>query len=74
MTDPYVRYDEKVDSVKKKSVELYRYLNDKLYTPLKNKFYVIYDQSSTVISFFIQVLQEHQQKIKEYIQANYENV
>jgi len=53
LTDPYVRYDEKVDSVKKKSVELYRYLNDKLYTPLKNKFYVIYDQSSTVISFFI---------------------
>jgi hypothetical protein len=56
VTDSYIHYDEKYHQVKEGSVKLYRYLNDKLYNPLKNNLYVIYDQGSNMISFFIKVI------------------
>lgn len=41
---------------------------------MKNHLYVIYDQSSDYISFFIKILKEHQHKVAEYIHHHYENV
>lgn len=35
---------------------------------------MIYDQSSNILSFFVQILQENQQKVREYIGKHYENV
>ena len=59
MTDKIIHYDERVQQVKEGGVKLYRFLNDKLYNPLKNNLYVIYDQGSNIISFFVKVLSEH---------------
>lgn len=60
--------------VKDGSVQLYRFLNDKVYTPLESNLYVIYDKSSHMLSFLMEVLIENQQKIKEYLVKHYENV
>ena len=41
------------------SEKLYRFMNDKVYSPLKNQFYVIYDKTTNLISVFVKVLKEH---------------
>lgn len=74
MTDKYIHYDEKIQTMKEGSVKLYRFLNDKVYCPLKNNLIVIYDQSTNYISFMIKVLKEHQEKVLEYVKTHYENV
>ena len=43
MSDQYVHYDEKYKVVKDNSVKLYKFLNDKIYCPLKKNLIVIYD-------------------------------
>ena len=43
MSDQFVHYDEKYQVVKDKSVSLYKFLNDKIYCPLKKNLIVIYD-------------------------------
>ena len=45
--------------VKDGSVQLYRFLNDKVYTPLESNLYVIYDKSSHMLSFLMEVLIEN---------------
>lgn len=60
--------------MKEGGVKLYKFLNDKLYNPLKNNLYVIYDQSSNMISFCIKILKEHQAQVADYITKYYENV
>lgn len=74
ITDKYVHYDKRYEEIKQGSKKLYRFLNDKLYNPVKNNLYVIYDQSSNYISFFVKILQEHQSNVAAYIQHHYENV
>jgi hypothetical protein len=49
-------------------------LSDKVVTPLSSNLYVIYDKSSHVLSFLMEVLLEHQQKVRDYLARNYENV
>ena len=60
--------------VKEGSVQLYKFLNDRVYTPVESNLYVIYDKSSHMLSFLMEVLLENQQKIKEYLSKHYENV
>jgi len=74
ISDQFIHYDKRYKELKKGSKKLYRFLNDKLYNPLKNNLYVIYDQGSNYISFFIRVLHEHQAKVADYIHRHYENV
>lgn len=74
LTDQYIHYDKRVEEVKNGSVKLYHFLNDKLYNPLKNNLYVIYDQGSNYISFMVKILKEHQHKVADYILKNYNNV
>jgi len=74
MTDKYVHYDDKYETVKDGSVKVYRYLNDKVYNPLLENLYVIYDQSSDYYSFMLKVIKEHQSKVIEYIKQHYDNV
>lgn len=40
------------------SIKLYKFLNEKVYGPLKQQLYVLYDQSSNYFSFFVQVLKD----------------
>lgn len=56
------------------SEKLYRFMNDKVYSPIKNQFYVIYDKTTNLISVFVKVLKEHQEKVADYIRKHYENV
>ena len=51
--------EKRVKSTADQSVELYKYMNDKVYCPLKNNVYVIYDQGSKYISVMIEVIKEH---------------
>lgn len=62
------------DKVRDNSVQLYKFFNDKVYTPVKSNLYVIYDRSTQVLSFLMEVVLEHQQKLREYLGKHYENV
>ena len=62
------------DKVRDNSVQLYKFFNDKVYTPVKSNLYVIYDRSTQVLSFLMEVVLEHQQKLREYLAKHYENV
>lgn len=77
-TTAYQNVHEKIagleQQVKEGSVQLYKFLNDRVYSPLQSNLYVIYDQSSHMLSFLMEVLIENQQKIKEYLAKHYENV
>jgi glycerol-3-phosphate O-acyltransferase len=74
LTDKYIHYDEKYQTAKEKSVQLYKFLNDKVYSPLRKNIIVIYDQSTNYISFMVKVIQEHQGKMLDYIRDHYTNV
>ena len=63
--------DEKVRDNK---VQLYKFFNDRVYTPVKSNLYVIYDRSTQVLSFLMEVVHEHQQKLRDYLSKHYENV
>lgn len=56
------------------SEKIYRFMNDKVYSPLKTQFYVIYDKSTNYISLFVKVLKEHQEKVADYIRKHYDNI
>ena len=75
---PYQQIQERIqvleDKVHDGSVQLYRFFNDRVYTPLKSNLYVIYDRSTNMLSFLIEVLLEHQQRLREYLTKHYENV
>lgn len=62
------------DKVRDNSVQLYKFFNDRVYTPVKSNLYVIYDRSTQVLSFLMEVVHEHQQKMREYLAKHYENV
>jgi hypothetical protein len=71
-TDPYVKYDEKIQVIQEKSIKMYNFVNDKIYCPLKNNLYVFYDKN--IITIMVSVLFEHQQKVKDYVLTHYTNV
>ena len=62
------------DKVRDNKVHLYKFFNDKVYTPVKSNLYVIYDRSTQVLSFLMKVVLEQQQKLREYLAKHYENV
>jgi len=75
---PYQHIQERITTLESQvadgKVQLYRFLSDKVVTPLSSNLYVIYDKSSHVLSFLMEVLLEHQQKVRDYLARNYENV
>lgn len=80
-SEPYQRLqeriqglEEQVQHVRNGSVQLYRFLNDQVVTPLSSHLYVIYDKSTNVLSFLMEVILEHQQALREYLARHYENV
>jgi len=74
ITDQYVHYDEKYETVKDSSVKIYRYVDESVYTPVKNNLYVIYDATTDYYSFMVKVIQEHHAKVIEYVKEHYDNV
>ena len=60
--------------VKEGSVQLYKFLSARVYSPLESNLYVIYDKSAHVLSFLMEVVLEHQQRIKEYLARHYDSV
>lgn len=56
VTDQYIHYEKKYNQMKEGGEKLFRFLNDKVYNPLKNQLYIIYDQSTNYISFFVHIL------------------
>ena len=42
-TDKYIKYEEKIEFAKATTIKAYTFFNDKVYSPLKENFYVIYD-------------------------------
>lgn len=55
-------------------MKLYHFVNDKVYSPLKEYAIVLYDQSQKYISMFIRVLKDNQKNVLDYILKRYENV
>ena len=62
------------DQVRAGKVQLYKFFNDRVYTPLKSNLYVIYDGSTQILTFMMQVVIEKQTALREYLAKNYENV
>jgi len=56
------------------AVKLYTFMSDKVYSPLKENFLVIYDQSTHYIAVVINILKEHQQNVVNHIHKYYENI
>jgi hypothetical protein len=77
-SQPYQQIQDRITSletqVKEGKVQLYRFISDKVVTPLSSNLYVIYDKATHTLSFLMEVLLEHQQKVREYLARNYENV
>jgi hypothetical protein len=77
-SSPYQHLQERISSLEQQvsdgKVQLYRFISDKLVTPLSSNLYVIYDKATHTLSFLMEVLLEHQQKVREYLARNYENV
>ncbi len=78
VTDRYINYEDKFEKTVDNGAKLYRFLNNKVYSPLKDNFYVVYDQTTGYISFMIKFIsesfQEQQYKIQDYVKEHYENV
>jgi hypothetical protein len=77
-SEQYQQVQERIlgleQQVREGGVQLYKFIADNVYTPLSSNLYVIYDKSTHVLSFLMEVLLEHQQKLREYLAKNYENV
>lgn len=78
ITDKYINYDEKYVMAKEKCIQLCKFLEDQVYNPIKENFFIIYNKSTNSISFVIKLLNdqfnERQTQIMDYVKANYENV
>mgnify|MGYP001569937692 CR=1 FL=1 len=70
-TDKYVNYEEKFEVVKEKGLKIFNFMNDSVYTPLKENIIVVYDESSKYITLVIKLISEqifeNQAKIVEYV-------
>ncbi len=60
--------------MKKESKKIYQFLNDKVYSPLRKNLYIICDEAKDIIQVFIHLLFDQQQKLADYINANYQNI
>jgi hypothetical protein len=62
------------EQVREGKVQLYKFFNDRVYSPLMSNLYVIYDCSTQILTFMMQVVIEKQTVLREYLAKNYENV
>lgn len=69
LTDPYVHYLEKYESVKTKSTEIMERIQE-----LNQKVVLFYDDATKFVGMLIKVLSENQQELIEYVRATYSNV
>jgi len=74
LTDQYVHFDKKAESIKNHSIDLAAFVNDKVYFPMREKIIFIYDEASQVLSFLVEVYQEHQEQVQQYVATHYEHV
>lgn len=54
-----MNYDEKFETAKQNGAKFYNFVHDNVYNPLKENFYIVYDNSTQYISFVIKLLSEH---------------
>ncbi len=74
MADPYIGFEKKFSLLQEESLRIYKFLNDRVYFPLKENLIVIQDKSDKYISFLIKVMKEHQDTISHYVHSHYQNV
>lgn len=74
MTDKFVKYDEKLELVKEKGIQVYKYVHENVVDTLKENLYIIQDLSSNAFSFMMKVIKDHQPKVIDYMMSYYENV
>jgi len=74
LTDQYVHFDAKAEALKNQTIDLANFVNDKVYFPMREKIVFFYDEATKVLSFLVQIYNEHQEQVKKYISTHYENV
>mmetsp|Transcript_32593 Transcript_32593/g.31825 ORF Transcript_32593/g.31825 Transcript_32593/m.31825 type:complete len:274 (+) Transcript_32593:43-864(+) len=78
ITDQYLHYDEKVDLAKEKGIQVFRFINERVYSPFKKNIYAIYDHSLNSITFMINVISDSyhgtSEQLTKYVKEHYENV
>ena len=74
MLDKNLQINKQVKNVSEKGVKLYHFINDKVYSPVKEYVIVLYDQTTKYISMFVRVLKDNQKNILDYVLNRYENV
>jgi len=74
LLDKNLQINKQVKNVSEKGVKLYHFINDKVYSPVKEYVIVLYDQTTKYISMFVRVLQDNQKNILDYVLNRYENV
>lgn len=79
-TTPYTYLDKnlhlnkQVKLVSEQGVKLYHFMNDKVYSPIKEYAIVLYGSTQQYISMFVRVLKENQRNLLDYVLQRYENV
>ncbi len=74
LTDDYVQYDKNLDILKTQSFKMYKFMNDRVYFPLRENLIMIYDSTQDYVSFLIRIAKEHQSQVYTYIKEHYDNV
>ena len=69
LTDPYVKYVERYESMKGKSAELINQLEQ-----LPKKVVLYYDEATNFVGMLIRVLNERQEELVAYVRRTYSNV
>lgn len=69
LTDPYVKYVEKFESMKGKSAKLLSQLEQ-----LPKKVVLYYDEATNFVGMLIRVLNERQEELVAYVRRTYSNV
>lgn len=53
LTDQYIHFDEKAETLKNTTIDLANFVNDKVYFPMREKIVFIYDEATKVLSFLV---------------------
>lgn len=69
LTDPYVKYVEKYESMKGRSTEFLNQLEQ-----LPKKVVLYYDEATNFVGMLIRVLNERQEELVDYVRRTYSNV
>jgi hypothetical protein len=72
--DKNLQLNKQVKLVSEKGVKLYHFINDKVYSPLKEYVIVLYGSTQQYLSMFVRVIKENQRNLLDYILKRYENV